>query len=680
MRFLLLAVFTLILSSGTAFAQGTGVSINGVDLTQFPIVTLKLELRRPANNTAAVSSANAQLTENGIPQTVDYLECPTDSSIRLSIAVLLDRSGSMARDERNRYDPDSTKIKEAKRAISIFLDLIDSRDEAAIFSFTTGLFDPTHIFTIEHDFSSDVPSLKGALVPIRAEGGTRLWDAILDAVQLLQARPGRKVLIVVTDGRDRSVSNTRDLAIRTAVEQGIPVYPIGLGGDVDVGALSSLASATGGKFYESPAANELENIFTQLGAEVLTDDCVLRYTSSNPCLDGSRRDFDLSLVGLGFAAEADTFYTVDLMLNPVTVSVETGLTVEARDTLRVPVNVLEQFPTSQPLSYSMTVLYDVSLMRFLQVDVQGSMSAGRLIDAQEATPGVLTIRLDNMLPLFPTGTLFSLFFQTLAGSSDVSTQLEIRDGKFTSLCPMDVSMKAGEVSISACEQQFSFTSGTFVVSDGDQLDIPIKLRPALLPGESYDMQLFLPTVAAGLVFIDVISKGSMSEAADVLVQPSGQGTRIVIQISGEADQDSTLLFLRFRSKSTQDVQSIQLSMLLEQMESGCRVTGDLQSPVVLVDGICRPLLRRRAATLDVTNHPNPFVDETALTYTLPKDADVSLFLMDAQGRAIRTLLSAQLGAGSYEQRIRTEGLAPGEYLVVLKAGEEQVVRRILCIR
>ncbi|MDT8324990.1 MAG: T9SS type A sorting domain-containing protein, partial [Bacteroidota bacterium] len=116
------------------------------------------------------------------------------------------------------------------------------------------------------------------------------------------------------------------------------------------------------------------------------------------------------------------------------------------------------------------------------------------------------------------------------------------------------------------------------------------------------------------------------------------------------------------------------------MESGCSVSTSVEAPLIIVDGICRPLLRRRATALTVTNYPNPFSDQTALTITLPGEGAVSVHLLDTQGRRVRTLLSAVLPAGSYEQRFDASQLAPGEYTVLLRADGREAVRRILCVR
>ena len=681
MRRLLCVTLLLLLPVLLPAQGGPGVSIHEIDLTQFPTVQLKLRIVKPLGGTVDVSTRNAQLNENGIPQQVDYFECPRDSSIRLSIAILLDRSASMARDANNEEDPDSLKMKAAKAAIGAFLDRIDTRDEAAIFSFTTVGFFLNHVFTVEHDFSSDPESLKRSLVPIVANGGTRMWDAVIDAVDLLRVRTGRKVLILVTDGNDRGFFNTRDIAIRSAVDEGIPVYTIGIGEDVDEGALSGLASATGGRFFSSPTPSTLNSIFTQLGAELLSDDCVLRYVSSNPCLDGSRRDIELTLTGLGFAAEADSFYTVSRSLNPATVVVGSGRSVVASDTVVMPVNILEQFSTSQPLSFAMTVTYDASLMRFIDVNVQGTMFAGRLVDLQETMPGTLRISLQNQLPLFPSGTMFELLFASYSRSEETVTQVEITAGEVITLCPMDVSTEGGSLRIDPCEEQFSLRTGSFVVGDGNTVEIPVVLRPGLRPGTAYSFRMTLAEPPSGLLFEDIVTAGTLAEASDMLVQPVGQGGQgISMTITGTENADSTLFVLRYRAAAGPDVQKIPLDILLGSIESGCSISASVEQPLVLVDGICRPLLRRRAASLAVSNYPNPFTDRTALTLSIPADGPVRLHLMDTQGRRIRTLLDANLPAGTYEHQLDAGQLTPGDYMVVLRSGDREVARRILCVR
>ena len=663
-------------------AQGNSINIaiNAIDLSQFPSVLLRLNISKPLNNTLDVDASNARLSENGVLQQVDFLDCPKDSSIRLSLAILLDRSGSMTRDRFNRYDSDSTKIRAAKSAIASFLDLLGSRDEAAIFSFTTGTIIPIQVFRIEHDFSTDVASLKRSLVPVSAEGGTRLWESIIDAVELLRVRPGRKALILVTDGRNQFGGGFRSRAIQDAVDEGIPVYPIGLGDDIDIGELSSLAAATGGRFYPAPDAADLQAIFNQLGSELITDDCVLRYTSSNPCLDGSRRDIELTMSGAGFFGEADTSYIVERKLNPVTLFVEQGMDVISGDTMVVPVSVLEQFSTLQPVSYIATVTYDPSLMRFLGVLTDGTMSDGRQVQVFEDTPGTLRIQLMTFLPSLPTGHLFELRFKTFPRTDDAAAAVDIADASIIGLCPFELTAQDAEVAIRACEEEFTLGAGEILVSgDRDELPVPLVISPSLPAGKRLDLRWTLDISDPALEYIGMDTEGLIAENASILVRRDMDRLEFSFTSDASAGGD-TLLMLLFRTYADAQSYRLPLDISILDMATGCRLSHDVNPPIVMVDGICQPILRRKTQEPQLLNFPNPARGKTTLSFSPTSDGPVELLLLDGGGRSVRTLLHAFLEAGEYEQQVDLSSLPAGEYLAVLRLQKHTVVRRVLVLK
>jgi hypothetical protein len=682
MRSVFIVLALIFCQLSTLIAQDTTlpVTMTEIDITRFPTVLLKLQIRKQLNSSITVSANNATLSENGILQTVEFLDCPQDSNTRLSLAILLDRSGSMTRDRFNRHDPDSTKIREAKKAISTFLDLLGPRDEAGIFSFTTENFTRRHIFTIDHDFSFDIPSLQRSLVPIVAEGGTRLWEAIIDAVDLLRVRPGRKALIVVTDGRNQDGNNYRNAAFQNAVNEGIPVFPIGLGDDIDVGALSSLASATGGKFYPAPDVADLEDIFNQIGADLITDDCVLRYTSSNTCLDGSRRDIDLTISGLGFFGEADSFYVLPRMLNPVTLLVESGVTVTARDTAVIPLTVLEQFSTAQPLTYTIATSYDNSIMRFLGIRTDGTMSEGQTVTVAEGPPGVLRLELINFLPAYSGGSLCELAFETYVRSTDTSSAVTILDASIVGVCPMELTLRNSEITIRACEEMFTLgTASTWIASDGEEVLIPVRIRPIPKDGAPFDLEFTVAVDAPFLEFLGVVTEGTLATAGNMLAQHTA-GVLTVSLLQVQSALTDTVVFLRFRAQGAAQPSRYTLDLRLQSMITGCSLQSAVENPLIMIDGLCEPIVRRKSQQPSLANYPNPFLDETNMTYSVTEEGFTELFILDGSGRNVRTLLSAWLVAGEYQHSVDFDGMPAGEYLAVLRTGARSMVRRLLLLK
>lgn len=102
------------------------------------------------------------------------------------------------------------------------------------------------------------------------EGGTGLYDTVLDAVRTMRASydPARvNVVLILTDGvNDDQGSISLDSLISTlTAEQDatrpVPVISIAFGPDSDVGVLNQISKATGGAAYESKDPRQIGEIF-----------------------------------------------------------------------------------------------------------------------------------------------------------------------------------------------------------------------------------------------------------------------------------------------------------------------------------------------------------------------------------------------------------------------------------
>jgi uncharacterized protein (DUF1501 family) len=102
-----------------------------------------------------------------------------------------------------------------------------------------------------------------------------------------------------------------------------------------------------------------------------------------------------------------------------------------------------------------------------------------------------------------------------------------------------------------------------------------------------------------------------------------------------------------------------------------------------------PIIRSGATGVDATvaldfslaqNHPNPFTDATAITWTQSHDAEVHLAVYDARGREVATLVHTRHAAGEHTLRFAADGLPAGTYALRLRAGRTQAVRMMTRVR
>lgn len=233
---------------------------------------------------------DVQILENGQPQEIFTFTRQTD--LPLTIALLLDVSGSM-----------QYVLPQEKAAAARFFSTMvrPMKDSVAIVEFR----DET---TLVQDFTSSMERLERALESVRYTprtttdntskfGGTSLYDAIyLTCQDLLARQPGRRTIIVMTDGEDTTSRYKLGDAIDRALRVEATVYAIGIGDrfrfGVNEGVLKKLSQETGGRAYFPDNPEQLDAAFRQIEDE-LRSQYLIAYYPSNAAPDGSFRKIEI---------------------------------------------------------------------------------------------------------------------------------------------------------------------------------------------------------------------------------------------------------------------------------------------------------------------------------------------------------------------------------------------------
>lgn len=69
------------------------------------------------------------------------------------------------------------------------------------------------------------------------------------------------------------------------------------------------------------------------------------------------------------------------------------------------------------------------------------------------------------------------------------------------------------------------------------------------------------------------------------------------------------------------------------------------------------------------NYPNPAVNSTNIRFALAKGTDVTIQIMDLSGRVISTINKTGFGAGEHNVAVETANLPAGEYVYIIRTGE-----------
>lgn len=220
-----------------------------------------------------------QISENGVAQEIHSFE---PASGDLSCAILLDTTGSM-----------KEALGAVKNAVSGFLDEMRPGDSAGVFAFSTSL-------VTLHDFTTDRAAVKRAVLRTRASGETALFDAIAQLSDEIQSRPGKKVIILFTDGADNASHLMAQAATRRAFTNGVPVYAIAEGDAVRDGELlkqlKNVAEKSGGVCYRARSSHDVANVFSDILAD-LKHVYLLTYKPSRS-EDKTWRAIQISIAGM----------------------------------------------------------------------------------------------------------------------------------------------------------------------------------------------------------------------------------------------------------------------------------------------------------------------------------------------------------------------------------------------
>lgn len=196
------------------------------------------------------------------------------------IMLLLDRSGSMASISKDPVEP----LTSAKEAAISFLEQLNTKDRAGVVSFASNASSP-----VDSSISSDLAAVKEAIGSIKiASDGTQytnIYEAIRAAWQQfasLEDSSSEKVAILLTDGvannpRDPSGSTEDDdikyaenAALQEALnakKDGVVIYSIGLGNQINSSFLKNLATSPDNYFF-APTAEDLEKIYKEISSDI----------------------------------------------------------------------------------------------------------------------------------------------------------------------------------------------------------------------------------------------------------------------------------------------------------------------------------------------------------------------------------------------------------------------------
>ncbi len=254
--------------------------------------------------------------EDKVPQQIETFSDDLGQALPLYVAVLMDTSPSTM-----------GKLKfEQESAMNFIQTVVRPRRDRVLFA----TFDQD--IKLRQDFTDKLDLLDRAVFGIKETGNhTALFDAIWEFCdEKMRNAPGRRVLVVITDGEDTysraDLKDAIDIAQRTettifsiSTKAGfsgtVPGVEAGTIQDRKDRDLATLADETGGIAFFTGDMLSLERSFTKISKE-LRAQYLVTYKPANDRYDGSFRRIEVKLAGnhsgmkvrtkLGYKAIADS--------------------------------------------------------------------------------------------------------------------------------------------------------------------------------------------------------------------------------------------------------------------------------------------------------------------------------------------------------------------------------------
>ncbi|MBI3684430.1 MAG: VWA domain-containing protein [Acidobacteria bacterium] len=227
--------------------------------------------------TGGLNKEDFTIYDNDVRQQAAIFERTTEQP--LSIALLLDTSGSIAKDLKIAVDS-------VKRFLSALFREGNPADEVALYTFNWEVQQHTA-------FTRNFQQIEKRIQPLKAEAGTSLYDAIHYSSRALEKRNGRHVILIVTDGGDTTSYYKYHDALEAAHRADAPIYSIllmpitndagrNIGGE---NALTTLGQSTGGRVFTPSAGPELDQALAEILRDLRTQYFLAYYPRNLPRTD-----------------------------------------------------------------------------------------------------------------------------------------------------------------------------------------------------------------------------------------------------------------------------------------------------------------------------------------------------------------------------------------------------------
>jgi VWFA-related protein len=261
------ALFFLLLLPAAA-QDNFQISVN-VDL----VVLQATVTGHPGHLPPDLAEADFAVYEDGVKQTLKFFR---HEDVPVTVGLVIDHSGSM-----------KPKLAEVVAAARSFAQSSNSGDQIFVVNFNDRV---SVANSAKSPFLIRPEELERAILGIPAVGMTKLYDAVFQAQDQLQAASlEKKVLIVVSDGGDNASAHNLADVLKKAESSPALIYTIGIFDESDpdrnLDVLRRIARFTGGEAFFPAHLDDTVEICRRIAHDI-RHQYTLGYVSTNPAKTG----------------------------------------------------------------------------------------------------------------------------------------------------------------------------------------------------------------------------------------------------------------------------------------------------------------------------------------------------------------------------------------------------------
>lgn len=271
-----------LIGGGRIIASSRTKGLDQVEKVSVDVVQVTAVVTDRGRFVSGLQQSQFKLLEDGVTQTIGHF---SSEGSALEIVVAIDVSESM-----------TLAMPQLKNSVKKFLGALSAKDQVTITAFNDNMFTLTRRETNPQQRARAVDRLS-------AWGGTALYDVIIRGVQQLSRQAGRRVLVVFSDGDDRTSHATIHAVEQAVRSNDATLFMVALGRGVKEAALKSgiekLVELSGGRSLFVERSDQLDEPFAKI-LEELSNQYILGYESKNTARNGAWREVKLEVPGTGY--------------------------------------------------------------------------------------------------------------------------------------------------------------------------------------------------------------------------------------------------------------------------------------------------------------------------------------------------------------------------------------------